>query len=387
VGALRAGIDDGEAMETQARYTLIGLFTLAVIAAAFGFVYWLNAGGGMGERTVYRVRFETPVSGLVAGSAVLFNGIRVGEVTDLRLDRDDPRRVTATIAVAPATPVHADTVVGLEFQGLMGGSGVIALTGGSATSPVLSATASEPPLLVADPAASQSMTQQARDTLRRLDAILTENAGPLRNTIGNLDTFSSALARNSEKLDGIIAGVERMTGAAPAKPPPPAFDLTAPRAFPAIGKEPQGQLAVGEPTALLVYDTQKILVQSDGGTAPAPGEGQWSDNVPKLFQAKIVQTFENAKHQVIASRGMDTVSAERQLMIDIRSFRIAADPTPTAEVEFAARMMADGKVLDTKVFHATAPAKAIDAPAAARALDAAFGKAATELVLWAAGVT
>ena len=68
-------------MEIRARYVLIGAFTLAVIAAGFGFVYWLNNAGGLRERAVYRVRFEGSVSGLLAGSAVLFNGIRVGEVT------------------------------------------------------------------------------------------------------------------------------------------------------------------------------------------------------------------------------------------------------------------------------------------------------------------
>ena len=36
---------------------------LAVIAAGFGFVYWLNNAGGLGERAVYQVRFENPVSG------------------------------------------------------------------------------------------------------------------------------------------------------------------------------------------------------------------------------------------------------------------------------------------------------------------------------------
>ena len=35
--------------------------------------------------------------------------------------------------------------------------------------------------------------------------------------IGNLETFSGALARNSDRLDGIVAGLERMTGGAAAK--------------------------------------------------------------------------------------------------------------------------------------------------------------------------
>ena len=48
---------------------------------------------------------------------MLFNGIRVGEVTNLGLVADSPRQVDATIAVASGTPVHSDTKVGLDFQG------------------------------------------------------------------------------------------------------------------------------------------------------------------------------------------------------------------------------------------------------------------------------
>jgi phospholipid/cholesterol/gamma-HCH transport system substrate-binding protein len=121
-------------METRAPYALIGAFVLAVIAAVFGFVYWLNNTGGLSQRTVYRVRFDNSVSGLLTGAAVLFNGIRVGEVTELRLSSDDPRQVIATIAVVPSTPVRIDTQAGLEFQGLTGVP-VIALQGGSASAP------------------------------------------------------------------------------------------------------------------------------------------------------------------------------------------------------------------------------------------------------------
>ena len=33
-------------MESRANYALVGLFTLAVIAAMFGFAYWFGSGGG-----------------------------------------------------------------------------------------------------------------------------------------------------------------------------------------------------------------------------------------------------------------------------------------------------------------------------------------------------
>ena len=121
-------------METRAPYALVGLLVIAAIGAVFGFVYWLNNTGGLGKRTVYDIRFENTVSGLLKGAGVLFNGIRVGEVIDLQLSPDDPRRVTAKVAVATDTPIRADTHVSLEFQGLTGVP-VIALEGRSKMPP------------------------------------------------------------------------------------------------------------------------------------------------------------------------------------------------------------------------------------------------------------
>ena len=194
-------------METRAPFVIVGAFVLAAIAAVFGFVYWLNNAGGIGKRETYHVVFNGPVPGLLVGAAVLFNGIRVGEVTSLELVADRPHDVHATIAVAEHTPVRADTKVGLDFQGLTGVP-VVALEGGEElrAPPVKGA-------LIAEKGAGQSMTQAARDALRKVDSVLSENAAPLHEAISNLSTFTDGLARNTPKLDGIVAGLERMTGA------------------------------------------------------------------------------------------------------------------------------------------------------------------------------
>ncbi len=107
-------------METRAPLALIGLFVLAAIGAVFGFVYWLNNTGGLRQRAIYTIRFENTVSGLLTGAAVQFNGIRVGEVTALRLNKDNPQEVLATIAVVADTPLRIDTHASLDFQGLTG---------------------------------------------------------------------------------------------------------------------------------------------------------------------------------------------------------------------------------------------------------------------------
>jgi phospholipid/cholesterol/gamma-HCH transport system substrate-binding protein len=198
-------------METKANYTLIGLFTLAVVAAVFGFVYWSQHIGGGGDRATYRILFQSSVSGLRTGSAVLFNGIRVGDVIDLGLDPEKPSQVVAVVSIDKAVKVRPDTRAGIEFQGLTG-IAAVALNGGSPGEPALNGLATPPPALVASPAASQDVTQGAREVLQRIDDFIEENRSSFKSTLQNIDTFSAALARNSQRLDNILAGVENITG-------------------------------------------------------------------------------------------------------------------------------------------------------------------------------
>src|SRR4051794_3129966 len=261
-------------METRAPFIVVGAFVLAAIAAVFGFVYWLHNTGGLGPRSTYHVQFDGSVPGLLVGAGVLFNGIRVGEVTDLGLAPDDPRRVNATISVAATTPVRADTKVGLEFQGLTGVP-VVALGGG-----VMLANNGEVPILIAEPGAGQGMTQAARDALRKVDSVLTENSGALKDTIGNFKVFSEGLARNTGKLDGIVAGLERMTGAT-APPPKITYDLRALSNQNPASKAVSMQWAIPEPTAVAMLETQRFLF-SPAQEHPGFAEALWADAIPKL---------------------------------------------------------------------------------------------------------
>ena len=371
-------------METKARYVVIGLFTLAVIMAGFLFVYWLHNTGGLRQQAVYQIRFVSPVSGLLKGSAVLFNGIRVGEVAGLGLSADDPKQVTATIAIDSGTPVRTDTRVEIEFQGLTGAT-VISLRGGSAASPALSAPKGQPPLLVADEAATQSLTQAAREVLRRLDTILAENADPLKSTLGNLNTFSAALARNSDKLDGIAAGLERLTGGG-VKGPVTTYDLSAPRTFPPLEKAAPVQLVVAEPSAAIAFETQKIVLRSTGAGAASFANAQWSDTIPKLFQAKVIEALDHSNYLSGVGRPMEGIAADYQLLIDIRTFQISVAPGEASQVEFVAKVLGKGRIVASKVFAGKVPAASAEAPAAIAAVDAAFGKAVTELVVWVGNV-
>jgi phospholipid/cholesterol/gamma-HCH transport system substrate-binding protein len=366
-------------MEIRARYVLVGLFTLAVIVGGFGFVYWLQTSGGLGKRMSYEVRFSNTVSGLLKGSPVLFNGIRVGEVTGLRLVPDNPRAIDATIAVDENAPVRSDTLVSLEFQGLTGVA-VVTLTGGSDHSPPPPKGPGGRPVLTAIEGAGESMSESARRVLGRLDKILADNTSDLRSIIANIETFSAALGRNSNKVDGIITGLERMTSGGKGSGIFYSLDAVPAPANP----EPIGrQIAVTDPTALLAYDSEKILMQNGAGQVEALGNSRWSDTVPKLMQAKIIQSFENAGALGEVNRPMDVVTPDIQLMTEIRRFQIVQKPALAAEAEISAKLVSsEGQILAAKVFTAKEPAKSKDDADAAHALSAAFGNIVTNLISW-----
>jgi phospholipid/cholesterol/gamma-HCH transport system substrate-binding protein len=365
-------------METRAPYVIVGAFVLAAIGAVFGFVYWLHNTAGTGARTVHHVRFEGSVSGLLVGAAVLFNGIRVGEVTDLRLAADSPRNVEATIAVTSGTPVHADTKVGLDFQGLTGVP-VIALEGGKE---VGASNATQ--TLIADPAAGQSMTQSARNALGRVDSVLAENAEPLKSTIANLKIFTEGLAKNTGGLDSIVAGLVKMTGGGEAAIPKTIYDLSIPTGLAEPKKTLKEQLVMPVPTAILLLDTQRFVVEPNK-ELPGFSNAQWADSIPKMLQVKLIQSFENYDVAHAPLRATDTPGTNSQLLVDIRSFQINTDPDLTAEIGFSARILnKDGQVVASRLFQQRRKLDKPDPKSAVAAFDDAFGNIATELITWTA---
>ena len=181
-------------METRANYVLIGVFTLAVIAGGFGFVWWFQRLGGSASQVPYEVVFESSVSGLRPGGAVLFNGIRVGDVTSLKLDTQDPRRVVALISIAGTTPVRTDTKAGLELQGLTGIASV-ALVGGTPTAALLKSEAGKlPPRIVAGGGAFTDIMQGAKEVLARIDKLLETNEKKINEILTDISVFTKDLA-------------------------------------------------------------------------------------------------------------------------------------------------------------------------------------------------
>ncbi len=191
-------------METRANFILIGAFTLAAVVAAFLFVMWIVNYGATGTHRRYQIIFNGSVTGLSAGATVRFNGLKVGEVTNLGFVKGNPSQVVADIDVTNASaPINADTKAQLETQGLTG-SAIVSLIGGEKGGELTG----NPPVIPSLPTATLADLQtKAGYVLDLANKLLVDNAQPIHQTIENVQTFSMALANNSGGVDAALKGL------------------------------------------------------------------------------------------------------------------------------------------------------------------------------------
>ncbi|HEY9218982.1 MAG TPA: MlaD family protein [Phenylobacterium sp.] len=107
-------------MEKNANYALVGASTLILFAGLIIFIVWLARFQVNRDYDLYDIVFQGPVRGLSQGGEVHFNGIKVGEVSEIKLDAKNPSRVRALARVNANVPVKVDSFATLEPQGITG---------------------------------------------------------------------------------------------------------------------------------------------------------------------------------------------------------------------------------------------------------------------------
>ena len=205
-------------METRANFALIGAFTLAIAFAAFGFVYWFSGPSQLGTQQTYRIVFAGTVSGLSKGSPVLFNGLKVGEVTRLEISQSDPSKVDVLASIDSRTPVKEDTRARLDQRGFTGVADVL-LVGGTMNAPALKALEGQDyPEIQAQRSEmqnllgnAQQLSTKAAELLIKLNKLLDDNAETLGSTIKNAEIFSKTLADNSQHISSILHDTAEFT--------------------------------------------------------------------------------------------------------------------------------------------------------------------------------
>ncbi|MCC8194074.1 MAG: MlaD family protein [Deltaproteobacteria bacterium] len=199
-------------METKASYVVVGAFALLVVAGALLFVLWA-AKNSKGDMREYEVIFRQSVAGLAVGSGVQLEGVRVGQVSSIKVSPNDPGQVIVRVQIASDAPVRQNSQATLEPQGVTGMS-VVAVSGGTADSPLLADVEGQVERIPTKPSKLQEIMNSVPSILASLDDIVKrtgalispENTESFGKLLTSVTEIAETLARNKESIAKGIEG-------------------------------------------------------------------------------------------------------------------------------------------------------------------------------------
>lgn len=186
-------------MENRSNHILVGGVVLGMTIVTLIFIVWLS---GFSNKTgrEYDIFFKQSVEGLAKGSSVTFAGVPVGNVEDIVLMPENPEFVRVRIAVKDEVPILQGTTATIASVGFTGVSQVN-LDGAMKGAPPIEEPGPEGvPVIPTKPGALGELLSSAPKLLERL-TVLSERLTELLSD------------KNQQSITGILANVDRLSGA------------------------------------------------------------------------------------------------------------------------------------------------------------------------------
>jgi phospholipid/cholesterol/gamma-HCH transport system substrate-binding protein len=208
-------------METEGRYTLVGIVVLGIMVALTLAIVWLAGGANRIAYQTYSVYFaHQSLDGLAVGSPVKIRGIKVGVVDGYRFSGGTGEAVRVTVRIDEGVPVLDNAVAYIKRN----------LVTGIATVEIRNAPGSTTPLTLVPPGehypviaegksdldnvanAVSTLAENGAQVLQRMNTLLSDdNQRMLLHTIRNLDALAANLASNKNDITAALKGVEQAT--------------------------------------------------------------------------------------------------------------------------------------------------------------------------------
>ena len=159
------------------------------------------------------------------------------------------------------------------------------------------------------------------------------------------------------------------------------FEISAPQSFSGLRATTNSQILVKLPTSLDAINSERIIVRPSPRVITYLEGAQWSDTVPKMVQAKLVEAFENSASTGATAKPGDGLVIDFQLVSDIRRFEVL---NRQATIEISIKLLSDssGKVVETRIFEVSATSASGTAESYVNAFDEAFDRLARDIIKW-----
>ncbi|NPA51222.1 MAG: MCE family protein [Epsilonproteobacteria bacterium] len=187
-------------MYSRINYTIVGFFVVLFAIGSVYFAFWLAKGDFNKEYDYYKIYFSESVNGLNIDSDVKLNGVSVGKVLDISIDKKEFNKIVVKIGVRKGTPITTDMRAVLKFQGVTGLS-YIDIEGGKSRVLLKSISKSKVPVIKSKLSIGARLTQDIPRLLEKSENIInslatllsSKNISTIEDTLNNIDSFTKKL--------------------------------------------------------------------------------------------------------------------------------------------------------------------------------------------------
>lgn len=144
-------------------------------------------------------------------------------------------------------------------------------------------------------------------------------------------------------------------------------------------------LTVIRPNSLAFLDSNRIAVRPEPNILQVYKGANWSESLPDLVQANLVQALENSGRIKSVSRQNSGVPAEVAMLVDIRQFEsvyASGAKIPDAVIQMHVKVLEypSNRVIAVQTFNASVPSASKDIPDVVLALERGLNTITAEIV-------
>jgi phospholipid/cholesterol/gamma-HCH transport system substrate-binding protein len=204
-------------METEGRYTLVGILVIVVIALMAMAIVWLTGAADRIAYQTYTIYFkDQSLDGLAVGSAVKMRGIKVGVVDSYRFAKSGDEAVSVTARIDEGVPVHTGAEAYIK-RNLVTGIATVEINNGPGDSPLLiEVPQGERYPVIAEGSSDIDKVATAfsrlgvngAQVLEKVNTLLSDkNQRAISQTLANLNELSSHLVANKQDIDAAVQSI------------------------------------------------------------------------------------------------------------------------------------------------------------------------------------
>jgi len=200
-----------------------------------------------------------------------------------------------------------------------------------------------------------------------------------RGFLGLLAILASLLTVGGCSLSGAVKGA--LSDGTPSQ----TFDLVLDRNLIKKSRRLSTQIVVQLPAAVKALSGDNILVKPSPTQVTYYGDAVWSDRLPKLLQARVVEALQVSGRFRAVSDGSDRISGDITLSTTIEAFQVDVEgERATANVMIFAKLIhvSTGKVYASRSFQVSLAAKSRVVGDGVDALNEGMNQVLQSLTRW-----